>query len=973
MTNSILSDEFLLPYKTKIPKWGFGVVGWVVFKRTYARTKQDGKVEEWWETIRRCIDGAQKIGAKYTKEEAQRLFDYIFNLKGSFSGRSLWQLGTDTVTDLGMDSLLSCWVTKIDCVEDFCFIFMESMMGGGVGPVLAREFTYELPRVKNGVTVRLKNTKDADFIVPDSKEGWCELWRRALNAHLVTGKSFTYSTICIRPNGEPIKRFGGIAPGPKPLIDGLSLLSSVMENRYAKKLRSQDVADIICIGGEIVKSGGVRRTALILHGDVDDGAFLQLKRWDLGNIPNYRSNSNNSLLCSDFGHLSEKFWDGYVGNGEPYGLVNVKNARKFGRLGESEIDGYDLYDGSIIGTNPCLPPWAKVITRGGIRNLSDVKIGDEIWSKQGWTKVLNIWSTGIKKVFEYKTTAGTFYGTENHRLVSSGEKVEAKDCESIDIIRGPVAKDTSLNPINIKDVMDGLVIGDGTVHHASNDLVYLNIGAKDGDYLTSEIASLVTKERSGISKYAYEIDTTISKDELDLTFKRKIPSRFIYGSPTKVRGFLRGLYSANGSICGKRVTLKAASFSIIADVQTMLSSLGIRSYYTSNKASDVVFSNGEYTCKQSYDLNISSDRREFSRQIGFIQKYKTEILNSILSTPTNKGKNTYDIVSVTQVSEEEVFDITVENSSHTFWNNCCDVSNCAEAFLADKECCNLAELFLNNISSKEEMLDIATLLYKTQKAICAGSYIHEETNKIVHKNMRIGLGVTGACNLPKETVKEWCDYTYKNLRKFDKEYSKQNGWPISVRLTVVKPSGTLSLVGGSKPGGHAGYDKFMIRRIRFSANDAILKVLRKAGYKIEPEVRFDGSLNHDILVVDFPCKFEDDGPIATNFSALDQLEMLKMLQTCWADQAVSITVYYKPEELPAIKKWLKENYNTSVKSVSFLLHSEHGFKQAPLEGITEEQYHQLSSKLKPVEMSSEVTAGGDIDSQECVNGACPIK
>jgi hypothetical protein len=46
--------------------------------------------------------------------------------------------------------------------------------------------------------------------------------------------------------------------------------------------------------------------------------------------------------------------------------------------------------------------------------------------------------------------------------------------------------------------------------------------------------------------------------------------------------------------------------------------------------------------------------------------------------------------------------------------------------------------------------------------------------------------------------------------------------------------------------------------------------------------------------------------------------------------------YYKKEELPEIKQWLKENYKDSVKSVSFLLHSEHGFKQAPYEEITKE-------------------------------------
>src|SRR5687767_2858696 len=96
----ILSNEFLEQHRGKQPRWGVGELGYVVFKSTYARpvdpqtrqilTPQDideyrkeGKetdTEEWNETIERCIRGAQKIGAQYTKEEAERLFDHIFNL-----------------------------------------------------------------------------------------------------------------------------------------------------------------------------------------------------------------------------------------------------------------------------------------------------------------------------------------------------------------------------------------------------------------------------------------------------------------------------------------------------------------------------------------------------------------------------------------------------------------------------------------------------------------------------------------------------------------------------------------------------------------------------------------------------------------------------------------------------------------------------------------------------------------------------
>jgi len=152
-TTSIITDDFVAKYKNKQPQWGFNGLGYIVYKRTYSRLKENGLLEEWPETISRCINGAQKIGAKYTKKEAERLFDLVFNLKCNFAGRGLWQLGTSTVDRFGGNSLLNCWFTAIKKPEDFCFIFENLMLGGGVGYSIRREDIHELPRVKRGVDI----------------------------------------------------------------------------------------------------------------------------------------------------------------------------------------------------------------------------------------------------------------------------------------------------------------------------------------------------------------------------------------------------------------------------------------------------------------------------------------------------------------------------------------------------------------------------------------------------------------------------------------------------------------------------------------------------------------------------------------------------------------------------------------------------------------------------------------------------
>jgi len=258
----------------------------------------------------------------------------------------LWQLGTDTVRRIGAASLLNCWFVAIREPKDFCFLFDQLMLGGGVGFSVRREDVHEFPRVKLGVTVDHQKTADADFIVPDSREGWVRLLGELLNAYFVTGRSFKYSTILIRSKGEPIRGFGGVASGPAALVEGIDRIGRVLAERAGKTLRSVDALDIANIIGSVVVAGNVRRSAEIALGDPDDVLFLRAKRWDLGNVPTWRSMSNNSIYADNYSHIMEHVWDGYAGNGEPYGFFNLPLARKCGRLGDEFKDNCE-------GLNPC--------------------------------------------------------------------------------------------------------------------------------------------------------------------------------------------------------------------------------------------------------------------------------------------------------------------------------------------------------------------------------------------------------------------------------------------------------------------------------------------------------------------------------------------------------------------------------------------------------------------------------------------
>lgn len=645
-----ISDETAASYAEKMPPWGFNGLGYVTYKRTYARPFFDDndnviRTEEWHETVQRVVNGAQDIGADLSEEEAHRLYDYIFNLKGNVAGRMLWQLGTPNNKRLGGDSLVNCWFVDINQPSDFSWAVERLMLGGGVG------FSCDKPErlgVVRPAWVEHIDADDSDYIVPDKREGWGELIRRVFECYLGDDNKpnvMRYATHLVRKAGTPIKTFGGTASGPEILIEGVEKICKVLDGAVGREMTSVEVLDCMNIIGSIVVAGNVRRSAEIAVGSIDDEGYLMAKRWDLGNIPIERAMSNNTVFVNaeQMKNMPEMVWEGYKGNGEPYGFFNLEASREFGRTGEHRPDP------TIVGVNPC-----------------------------------------------------------------------------------------------------------------------------------------------------------------------------------------------------------------------------------------------------------------------------------------------------------------------------------AEIPLAHRESCNLSEVYLPMIESKEELIDVVQLLYKVQKAVAALSYLDPTSDKITSANMRLGLGVTGVAQAMDKV--DWLDEAYVELRKLDAEWSEKHNWPESVRLTTIKPSGTLSLLPGVTPGVHPGFSQYFVKRMRMSAHDVLVDYCKGKGYHVEPLRNFDGSEDHRTVVVEFPCAFPEGTILAEDMSAIEQMDLVRKLQKVWADNSISVTVYYRMEELEDIKAYLAEHW-AEMKSVSFLLHSEHGFDQAPMGEISEEEYEDMLSKTQRLgeRLSGSTLMSDDDFDAECVTGACPIR
>ena len=336
------------PTPTPIP---FTALGYVTYKRTYARRLPYGGTEEFEDTIDRILCACEhQLNCGFTTEEVAVARHYFLDLQCSVSGRMLWQLGTPTVDQIGNASLNSCCFIALESLDAFLFLFDNLMLGCGMGISVQPHHIAKLPPVLNtSVSIQLTDGPQADYIVTDSRQGWVDLLREALQAFFHTGRSFTYSTHQIRPAGTPLLTFGGVASGPASLCEGLDSICTLLCTRRGQRLDSVTCLDLSCLIGQIVVSGNIRRSALLALGSCHDRDYLSAKRWDLGIVPNWRAHVNCSVVCDDPRDLPDEFWHGYLGQGEPYGLLNLRLMRQSGRL----CDGTAYSDPLIEGCNPC--------------------------------------------------------------------------------------------------------------------------------------------------------------------------------------------------------------------------------------------------------------------------------------------------------------------------------------------------------------------------------------------------------------------------------------------------------------------------------------------------------------------------------------------------------------------------------------------------------------------------------------------
>ncbi len=1012
-TSFHLRESFLTPYhKLGDP-----------FKSLLARSTYLSKYsrggEVWTDTIRRVVEGNVSLVPGQSEREAELLFHLFWTGQALPPGRGLWVGGVEGIP---ADARYNCWGVTLRSIEDWCWVMNQLMLGGGVGVGLG-----ELTRLgavhgsesRLAIWCRADHSNVADvkpndksflngqtpvYRAPDSREGWVDSLRLVLTA-AYAGKDLIVDLSDIRPRGEPIRTFGGTACGPGPLATLLRSAWSIVRGAEGRCLSSVECLDITNMIGFCVKSGNVRRSALIVLGDAEDRPFRDAKK-DFDKVMSHRHTSNNSLMFYTDEQIRNFDWHGMVDDnilyGEP-GLLNLALIRKT--------------DPGAKVINPCLTGDTRVATQFGLVRISDLAAGGEALrvttdSRVQAAYMVDLDSLGVvvrdavpafqtapaAEVYRIQTRHGyQIKATAYHKFPTPDGFVELKDLQVGDSLLLQSAEGQwGVDGSEALGTTIGWLEGDGNFCIGEDDAYLRFWGAQKALSETflpwcQEIAALVAPrnghpDRFGIRAMSHAdavqiVSPLLGRALAEYGYREKghVPEVVWRGSRECARGYLRGLFAADGQVNDSKdkkcfsIRLSQSNPVLLHEVQTLLLNFGIvSSVYERREAQWKRMPDGQggmrdYWCAKQYDLVVAKQNAvAFADKIGFLLYTNAEAYEAWRSSWMRgpyRETFTDEIVAVESIGSEPVF-CTTQPSHHTFLAAGIASGNCGEIPLHDREACNLAEAFpakFDGSASPDTVFRLLTRYCVRQRMT---PLLDEESDLVRRKNMRLGVGLGGICDFEWSgpQLAEW----FGVCRREADDYAAEMGVARPNAVTTTKPSGTISLLNSSSPGIHAPFAPFYIRRARLADNDPMAEALQEAGVTWEHD-KYDNT-GHT-LVFEFPTKATHTRVTVQTETIGDQFERQAMVQEWWADNSVSATLSFNPETERVRTAQLLEKYVPRFKSTSLLARA-HGYVQAPYEEIDEGTYHAMEARIRT---DHPLVRGGDVQFDECSTGVCPVR
>lgn len=272
---------------------------------------------------------------------------------------------------------------------------------------------------------------------------------------------------------------------------------------------------------------------------------------------------------------------------------------------------------------------------------------------------------------------------------------------------------------------------------------------------------------------------------------------------------------------------------------------------------------------------------------------------------------------------------------------------CGEIILRDKEFCNLSEVV---IRSEDKFDDVAE---KVRKAVILGTiqssftdfrYLSKEWKQNCEEERLLGASLTGIYDnptyyTPGKELEKILTKLNKIAQDTNYEWASRLGIPPSVAICCVKPSGTASKLADASNGIHPRFAPFYINTNRMLTDDPVAKLLADSGVYSEPDVTDPNNTS----VFYYPQKAPKNAKTVDDVTALQQLELWMTYSKFWCDHNPSITVYVKDEEWVDVAAYVYKNFD-DINGISFLPKSDHIYKQAPFQEITEDEYNDWLTK-----------------------------
>jgi ribonucleoside-diphosphate reductase alpha chain len=275
---------------------------------------------------------------------------------------------------------------------------------------------------------------------------------------------------------------------------------------------------------------------------------------------------------------------------------------------------------------------------------------------------------------------------------------------------------------------------------------------------------------------------------------------------------------------------------------------------------------------------------------------------------------------------------------------------CSEIILRPYQFCNLSEVVLRENDTKKDIqrkVELATILGTWQSTLTDFKYIRKIWKDNTEEERLLGVSLTGQFGHKFMSGKEdlvsleaFLMTLRESARSKNKDESGKIGIPESAAITCVKPSGTVSQLVGVSSGMHAWHSPYYIRTVRGAKGDPISTFLKEVGIPVEDDVMKP----NDTYVFSFPVKAPEGAIVRNDLTAIEHLNIWLVYQRAWCEHKPSITVSVKEDEWMEVGAWVYKHFD-EVSGISFLPHSDHSYKQAPYQEVTEEEYNALVAKM----------------------------